>query len=77
VSLDKSLDAAVVGLLYIIGKETGRKLSLLAMVMKAFAADALPGARLISAIAILLVLLYLTFRHRDTSFIPRFCLCEA
>jgi len=60
----KVLDTAVIGLLNIIGKITGRKCIIISMICYAFAAYAFPAAWFITAVTYFLVLAYLTFHIR-------------
>jgi hypothetical protein len=59
--LDKPGDGAVVGLLYLWRKYTGRKLIRLQVIRDALAAFALSGARLIGAGTFCLIGIHLTF----------------
>jgi hypothetical protein len=57
VGLDKSAERAVICLFDIVGKKAGRQFIIRTMIRDALAADALPAARLIAAIAFAKILL--------------------
>lgn len=65
VALDEPLYGTVVGPLHVFGEIAGRHLARLPMVSYALAANSLPGAGLISAVAVRLVLLDFAFFHVD------------
>ena len=67
-ALNEPLYGTVVGPLHVFGEIACGKLARLPMVSDALAANALPGARLVSAIAVRLVLLYFTFFHIRSTF---------
>ncbi len=52
----KVLDTAVIGLLNIVGKITGRKFIIISMICYAFAAYAFPAAWFITAVTYFLIL---------------------
>lgn len=63
VDLDEPPQGPVVGPFHIIGKQASRKLSHAPVIRKALAANALPMARLIRAVTVSKVFLFLTFFH--------------
>jgi len=63
VSLDEAIQGTVICSFNILRKEAGRKLLHSPVVLNAFAADALPAAGLIAAVAIFKVLFALAFFH--------------
>ena len=67
VRVDKSLDRAVIGSLYIVREKTGGQLSRPPMIGNTFTADSLPTAGLITAVASFLILLYTAFSHSLSS----------
>ena len=60
---DEFLDAAVVGFLHMIGKETSRQLSLPAMIMQTFTTDAFSLTGIVTAVTNFQILTFLTFGH--------------
>jgi hypothetical protein len=55
------LERAVVGPFGVLGKTAGGELPALQVILKALAADALPGAGFIAAIAVLQILVFFAF----------------
>ena len=68
IGFNKTFDRSVPGLLYIIREKTGRKLSHPPMILNAVAADTLPAARFIGAVAARLVFFNLTFHSFSSCF---------
>jgi len=62
-SRDEPLHGPVISSLYLSREVACRKLARIPVVLYAFTADALPGARLVGAVATGLVVAYLTFAH--------------
>jgi len=62
-SFDESFNGAVISSFYIIREKTGWKLSHPPMIANTLTANSLSTAGLISAIALLLILIYTAFSH--------------
>jgi hypothetical protein len=63
VNLDEPSQGTVVCSFHLIRKKAGRKLLHSPMVLKAFTADSFAAAGLIGAVAVLKVLIFVTFSH--------------
>jgi len=68
IGLNKTFNRAVPGLLHIIGEKTGRELSHPPVILNAVAADTLPAARFIGAVAVRLIFFNLTFHSFSSCF---------